>query len=54
MNEKVETGRLGVPFGNLREHESLKALATDLDVCGVFEWWNRHMGFSKQEEDESN
>lgn len=29
----------------------MKALAADLDECGVLEWWEEAMGFKKKSDD---
>ncbi|KAL9098030.1 MAG: hypothetical protein Q9163_006225 [Psora crenata] len=47
-SERVETGRLNTPPGSVRQFETVKALATDLTECGVLEWWEQSMGFSKK------
>ena len=29
--------------GDVKEFDSLKELAAELEKCGVLEWWRRHM-----------
>ena len=48
-SEAVETGRLDVPFGSVKEFDQIKSLTPDLTACGVLEWWEEGMGFRKKE-----
>ncbi|KAL9127188.1 MAG: hypothetical protein Q9217_003896 [Psora testacea] len=48
-SEQVETGRLDIAIGGLKEFESMKGLAADLIECGLLEWWEQGMGFSRGE-----
>ena len=36
-------GRLVGKRGEVREFDSLKDLAAELQKCGVLKWWRRHM-----------
>ncbi|CAF9942812.1 MAG: hypothetical protein ALECFALPRED_010084 [Alectoria fallacina] len=49
-SESVEQGRLLVKNGDVKEFGSMKELAHDLAECGILDWWNTHMGFTKGEE----
>lgn len=42
--EAVESrGGLEGKRGDVKEFDSLKELAAELEKCGVLEWWRRHM-----------
>ncbi|MDI1485021.1 MAG: hypothetical protein OHK93_000155 [Ramalina farinacea] len=51
-SEVVNDGQLSLPFGHVKEFETMKALAADLDECGVLEWWEEAMGFTRKSDDQ--
>ena len=49
QSDQVETGRLNVAFGSVKEFDHMRLLATDLTDCGIDKWWEEAMGFKQSE-----
>ena len=45
----MKQGRLLVKSGDVKEFDSMKTMALDLNECDILDWWSVHMGFTKSD-----